>query len=247
MSETFSFNRIGLLLRAYTLNNYKNWLTTTLALFGIVFFYSSVIKSNQSIDGLYQNYFKGILYIAGIILASKALNGMRQKSQNADFLLTPASAFEKTLTPLFVVSVFFPIYLIIAMTCGSVLIENINSMFLNKSSPIFNILENGAIGFIPKWLTLQAAFFLGSSWFSKNNLIKTVIALCIITFSVVMFTFLCAKIILPELHISTSFHTLTVALKSNSVFLTIGAAILTLTAWLLTWFKVKEMEIHHGI
>jgi len=247
MSDIFSYNRVSLQIRSYALTHYKSWLTATLALFGILLLYSSVIKSNQRIDNLYQNWFFGILYIGGIILASKALNGMYQKSQNIDFFLTPTSSLEKTLTPLLIINIFFPIYLIIAMTCGSFLIEVINSLFSNENSATFNFYESDIISNIPLWLTIQTAYFLGSAWFSKNNLIKTTIALCITITSFLIFTRLCLKVILPELHISTSFNTLTIALKNNSSILTIGAIALVLSWWLLAWLKVKEMEVQHGV
>jgi hypothetical protein len=111
MNNTFDFKRFSLLVKRQWVENKKLFLMASVILVGLgIIFYAM----NMSwVDGGIRNFQKELfsfgLFVSGTIFTNYVFRDFYDKNSSTNFLLIPASHFEKLLNGLFYVFIFFPI------------------------------------------------------------------------------------------------------------------------------------------
>lgn len=195
MNQFFSFKRFRLLVLKHWADNQRRYTLSVLAFIGLLtawFALSMFMHEDQfpmSID-LQQTTFFFLLFVAGALYASQYFRDLGSRTKAANFLLIPASGFEKILCGILYTAVFFPLVFIAAFyVVDSLMVAVANGIFkFTEKAKLINIFSvdffrfnpSRTLNFLLFFLSVQSAFLLGSVYFRKYNLIKTLIALFMI-------------------------------------------------------------------
>jgi len=252
VSDSFDVNRFVLLTRGDLVRNYRAVLivSAVLALLTVLGPAGLAYTSYTGI-GFYRFFFIGAMFAWGTIATSLAFRDMHGRLTNAQFLLLPATALEKTLARLIVSTVFLVVYLLLLTSVLSLIGEALE-LTGRSSNEWFSPFDRVAWLVIPHYLVVQSVFFLGAAWFRKMHYVKTLlsVALLITGLSVV-------SAILGWLGWQTwngagvnfdGSDSFFVPMRWLGEILKIAYyAGLPLFCWYVAWLRVKETQVSHGV
>ncbi len=111
MNNTFDFNRFSLLVKRQWVENKNLFLMASVILtgLGIIFYALNMNWVNGSIRNFQKELCYFGLFLSGTIFTSYIFRDFHNKNASTNFLLIPASQFEKLLNGLFYAFIFFPI------------------------------------------------------------------------------------------------------------------------------------------
>lgn len=184
--NSFSFSRLGLLIKKQWFDNARLYMLSLLALTGIlviVFVLWVTFNGSKRFDEQDTLVFYGIfLFVIGLIFASTTFNALSENARGTYWLTVPATNLEKLSSGLFYAVIAFPlVYTMIFLLLRQVVFFSI------KLNPDHSINYQNNIGAFIKYLTiifvpLQILFVLGSVYFKRYAFIKTVLVLLIVVF-----------------------------------------------------------------
>jgi hypothetical protein len=239
MNQSFDINRWWLLVGKHWSENRKKYTLSLIAMAGLLLVWYVFVLITASYRGINTQiqtgtYYFG-LFLAGCFYASILFADLGSKTRGLNYLVTPASQFEKLLCSLFYgVVVFFACYTAIFYVLDTFFVKAANSFEYNhwfkhhaagdvfvprEVLNVFNMADrmpgepNVFFYLLLFYFVLQAAFIYGSVYFPKFSFIKTFIALLLIG---LVMAFLCDKIIFRMLppgsfhHGIASYHLYTV-------------------------------------
>lgn len=271
-NQTLNFRRMGFLARRDLLQYWRGMLIVAagntgvmivITILGIIFSRASYGDSWRGVN--YDGWFTGLMIIWGCIAASAAFGELHDKNRNQDFLLLPASALEKTLMRLLLVSLVLPLFIVVLMVLDSLIAESIRFLVQGGALTPFNPFGSGLFdsgqGFgnlriIRDTIVLQSVFFLGAAWFRKAHFIKTVLGAAAVSTAFSLFASLVFYIVFGPLtgmdldfnpfsfvpgRFQEFFRTLKVTLQI------LAFAVLPLFCWFTAWLRVKETQSSHGV
>jgi hypothetical protein len=199
MNQVFSFRRFSLLVAKHWADNKRRYSLSAIGfvLLLIVWFILTILLEpgnpmNQEVQIL--TFFFSLFGI-GAFYASQYFRDLGSKSKGINFLLVPASAFEKILCSLlFTVIIFFTVFTA-AFYLVDVLMVTVADQFLLANDPerqkgVVNVFRAAIVIFdgvsvayiLIIFLTVQSIFVLGSVYFAKYSFVKTVITGFVIFF-----------------------------------------------------------------
>lgn len=257
MNNSFSFSRLGLLIRKQWSDNAKLYSLSVLALIGlltIIFIFWATANGNRYDEQDTYVIFFILLFGTGLIFASTTFSTLGNKAKGTYWLSIPATHLEKLLCGIFYsLFVFFVVF-----TAGFLIVQQITFMLIrldpdNIIRPMRHWKKTAAL-FFYIFIALQSLFILGSVFFEKFAFIKTTLAALFIIFLFIITGILLAKNLLPHnsnLQGLTAFR----VYGNNEVKLYrlspwIGDALIACTKliwapvfWVAAYFRLKEKEI----
>jgi hypothetical protein len=251
MNQFFSFDRFTLLVKKHWADNKKRYTLSVLAFAGllIAWFSLSIIVGDEfgaMHKDLQQGTFFFLLFIIGSLYASQYFGEFGSKPKASNFLLVPASTFEKFLCSLlytmllfFVVftAVFYLVDILMATIANSVAANNGPGTKVGVAN-IFTVVfvkvsGNRIINFSVFYVLLQSVFLLGSAYFRKYSFIKTIIS-CFVAWLLCMLVFYILNELLEVVG--------TDGMNAELMFILI-AAVVPLTLWSLTYRRLKLKQV----
>ncbi|MGV3558209.1 hypothetical protein [Larkinella arboricola] len=181
MNQTFSINRLGLLLKLHLHEHLKSYLLGMGVLFGVwlLMLLPSATKVDIFHESIYRNHamlFGFIFGGAGAWFASESFRMVSTPVRGIPFLTLPASQLEKFLVAFLMLLVFIPVFMGVFYTAEGICFSIINAR-LPQGSPRYELLNLLGPHIDPsmRYLTLiTLAFFLvGSIYFPKLPFVKT--------------------------------------------------------------------------
>ena len=203
--------------------------------------------------------------MVGTFYASQYFRDLGSAPKGINFLLVPASTFEKLLCAILFTAVFFFGTLVATFYLADiVMIKIADSISPGENRSLINIFTAGRIYFeegttlnvLPIFFSLQAAFLLGAVWFKKYSFIKTIISGFIIFFGLFLLVFLCYDQLMPKGDYSnallTSYRVHTEGQDDRLVqlpgwmgrlvYYTLLYAIAPFL-WIVTYYRLKEKQV----
>jgi hypothetical protein len=193
MNQFFNPERFSLLISKHWADNKKRYLFSVIGfvLLLIVWFILTILVDLQRpMDQELQilTYFFA-LFITGTFYASQYFRELGSRAKGINFLMVPASAFEKILCSiLFTAFIFFGV-LTVAFYLVDGLMVTISNRFVTAHDPerqqeIINVFRAAILPFdkvsminvILVFFAAQSSFLLGSVYFAKYSFVKTVIS-----------------------------------------------------------------------
>ena len=262
MNEHFNWRRLGLLIRNDFLGELRGYLIA-FAVVTIMIMLNAIPGAGfgDLKDNLYFGWFTGMLLIWGSIHVSVIFKELNNKKLNEGYLLLPASALEKTLARYLHGSIFFIFYILIYTTLVSLIIEGINQLLFGRANSLFNPFNEAVWEVIAVFMLIQPVFFLGGAWFRSARWFKTVITIFIISAGLGLlacFTFVI--LFAGELH--GLFQGPGIMLDGDGLDWRVNSdlfegvhtglkilfyALAPPFCCYLTWLRVKETQVSHGI
>ncbi len=213
-------------------------------------------KSMHLTNDFFLGFFGGILYLSGLILTSSTFKDRHNSNSIHNWLMLPASTFEK-----FLVRFLFSTAGIIigsALTCWicSLLTGIANAILYKQSLTFFNPFRISVWHMVQAYLALQPLFFLGAAWFRKNHFLKTILTLFIlqIFLSLVsgglgymfLYRFLKGNFnsLAADFFLSHRIMDGRILAASLRILL---QGIIPVSCWAAAYFRLKEAEVKDGV
>jgi hypothetical protein len=242
----FSLRRLYLLTRA-DLALFRGNIFVVLATFYALLLLANVISSNNifTVD-LRPTALFLLLYFGGIIVSSLAFKNLHYPERSYFYLMLPASNVEKFLVRLILTAIIFPIAVLISYAIFYWILGAVLYIFTGKFYFV-NILFSGvAWGMIGSYIFVQSVFLLGSSYFKKYSLIKTVLLISCCALALFILLSVLAKLFLQNLFVTDfiSFSDITVmGVHVYKVFFAFLSVVLAPFCWFVTYLRLKEIEV----
>lgn len=269
----FNFNRVTLLLKQDLLINRTKYGLTILGLglitylLSYLFIYSnreSLMHNANIIISYYMVCFVFYMMAIGVVVGT-AFPDLTDKIKTSNFLLIPASTFEKFLAQFLLrMGFFIPValgifWIAIRLAKASLIPEIIyeNQLFDPTKFPYFEfrlLVVSANHQLLDTWIILTMIFgffsyftylFAGTTYFKRYALVKTVIISVVLFFSCILFSMILSNIFYSQ----TNFFDLqlqTIQVIENLDSLKIAFIGLSLFSWVfflaIAYFKLKEKE-----
>ncbi len=251
MNEIFSMERLWLLLRSDAAGGYRSLLTITTALTGVILVTAMLSADGSEVSrGFYLGWFGTLLFVWGTVASSRAFRELHDKTRNEAYLLLPASAVEKTLARLLIVTVGFVAFLLVFISVASLAVEALNLLLTGERNAFFNPLDPIVWELIRTYIVVHSVYFLGAAWFRKAHLMKTTLAIVLTGVGFVVFTALVGRVVFaPYLNdIGFAIEALVDAYESGieGVFVGLGV-LLPIVCWSIAWLRVRETQVSDGV
>ena len=262
ITNIFSPGRLLHLLKRDILSNINSTLIALGAVTAVIYFISAISAYNNAPSGqLYFTLFTNFLFAGGLIVTSMIFKEMHKKETAQNYLLLPASNFEKFFSRLLISTIGFALITLVGVTVISYLSEGVNLLIFKRHNVIFNPFSKTVWMLMAHYMVAQSIFFLGSVFFRKYHFIKTINVIFLIQLSLSIITVLFARIIFFDFFEGffglneTSFQIQWDALKINpdtiKVLFTTGKIIYWLVPaplfWTISYFRLKEAEVKNAI
>jgi hypothetical protein len=206
MNQFFSFNRFSLLVSKHWADNKKRYLLSVIAFIGLLiawFVFTMLVDSRFPMGtGLQMVTFFFALFVVGSFYASQYFRDLGSRARGINFLLVPASAFEKILCSLLYTVILFFIVFTSLFYLVDVLMLAIAKGFLttvipNNDQGLMNVFKSARLpiegesklNILLIFFSIQSAFLLGSVYFEKYSFIKTAISGFVIFLIVFFFVY----------------------------------------------------------
>jgi hypothetical protein len=195
MNQFFSLKRFRLLVLKHWADNRRRYILSVLAFVGLLtaWFGLTLLMHEDQVpmsQDVQQTTFFFLLFVIGTLYASQYFRDLGSRTKGSNFLLIPASSFEKLLCGILYTAVFFPLVFIVTFyLADSLMVALANAVFKwGEKARVINIFtvnffhfnSNRALNFLLFFLSVQSVFLLGSVYFRKYNFIKTIISCFII-------------------------------------------------------------------
>jgi len=275
MNAVFDLNRWLLYTGKHWNENKRRYLLSLGAVGGLmILFYSFLMIVNAdspfSKDIQVIIYYVG-LYLTGSLYASLLFNDLSDGPKAIQYLLLPASIFEKLLTALlFGVILYFISYTIIFYAVDLPLVRLSNSIIQTVAErehrarypvqEIANVFiswkdgENVFFYFLLGYFAVQSIFMLGSVYFVRFQFIKTLVAGLVVFLVLVFFVHKVLGSIMPPggffqpftaYRVYTEKGSLSIKLPEgfSSILIFLIKYSLAPCFWIVTYFRLKEKEV----
>lgn len=222
MNQFFSFKRFSLLVFKHWSDNKKRYVLSVIAFIGLLitwFVFTLLIDSKPMEKDMQLGTFLFSLFAVGTFYASQYFRDLGSRAKGINFLLVPASAFEKILCSLLYTVVLFFVVFIAAFYAADILMVTIANSFVATDDPdsirgVLNIFDaaslpfdgNLTINILLIFFAIQSVFLLGSVYFEKYSFIKTVICGFVVFFILFFIVFLLYDL-MPEGEYASGFLT----------------------------------------
>jgi hypothetical protein len=201
MHSMFSFSRWWMLVSLHWAENRRRYGLGVLAMGGLLLFWFSVVVAMDAYAPLSIGYQFGAFYIGlfftGCLFGSQVFSALSRKREAIQYLMVPASHLEKLLCGLlYGVVLFFIVYTLLFYLVDIPMVHLAERIakkapptfmhdgVLDQGAGVYNIL-GGGVRHIPNdaglyllmvYFGVQAFFILGSIYFTRYSILKTIIA-----------------------------------------------------------------------
>ena len=261
-TNIISHRRLLYLLKRDILSN----ITTTLIIFGavtaVIYLISALTAYNRAPSGqLYFTLFTNLLFMGGLIVTSMVFREMHRKETAQNYLLLPASNFEKFFSRLLISTVGFAALTLVSLAIISYLSEGINTLIFNRHNQIFNPFTKEIWLLMAHYFVAQSIFFLGAVYFRKYNFIKTINIIFLLGITVSILGTLFTRIIyfdifegffrLKDISFSVQWNRLAIQPENITLLVNIAKVMYWLIPapllWTIAYFRIKEAEVKNAI
>lgn len=259
-SNVFHAPRFGAYFKKHIVDNYRLYLMSLFVLCVVILVVMVLTLSGGSgvrmTDG--NPFYLLLLFFTGLIFAGYSFTQLSDKPRGMDFLLLPASHFEKFLATLLITTVgFMLVYHLVFII--SVLLAGVILSLRHTTFDAYDWLHSFRKSFVVAlhiWFVAHAVIMLGAIYFKKFNIIKTLAY----TF---VFVVICGLLNIAFVNIlfgkeltswgsAVPFYSVHLSRYSQDLVLPMGWAytlnfawrfLLPPALWVLAYVKLKDEEI----
>ena len=261
-TNIISPRRLFSLLKRDILSNINTTLITFGAVTAVIYLISAITAYNSAPSGqLYFTLFTNLLFAGGLIVTSMIFKEMHRKETAQNYLLLPASNFEKFFSRLLISTVGFAMITVIGITAISYLSEGVNTLIFKRHNVLFNPFSKMVWTLMAHYMVAQSIFFLGAVFFRKYHFIKTINVIFLIQISVSIIAALFVRIVYFDLfdgffrigNTSLLFQWEKLSLDASSftgLLNTLKILYWLVPAplfWTIAYFRIKEVEVKNAI
>lgn len=254
--EHFDVFRLANLVRLDLVDRYRALLIASGAIGGILLLQALLFRpGDEGSGGIYALLLAAMLFIGGPLVASRAFRELHDKTRNDAYLLLPASALEKMLARLLLVTVLFAFYAFVFVTLLSWILVAVQAARFGRTAGVFSPAPFLDARLLGVFLLNQSVFALGAAWFRRQHFLKTNLALAVVLIGLTIFMNVVFRVFFPNLdfvgagfdpmawyrHYESAIFS---ALEVLEIILYLGVPVL---CWAVVWMRIRETQVSHGV
>lgn len=274
MNQFFSFKRFSLLVAKHWADNKKRYGLSVVAFIGLlitwfVFTILTQLDSKPMGREVQTATYFFALFAVGTFYASQYFSDLGSRPKGINFLLVPASTFEKLLCGLLYSVLLFFVVFTASFYLVDVLIVSLAKTFSGTTGAggkpvvvnVFDIISmpfnaDTTLNFLFFFFSVQAAFLLGSVYFEKYSFIKTIISGFVAGFTLFLFLYFFNEELLPRGDYAKGFFTgyrvhmdgvndrlVQIPEWIGEVFRFLLMYALPPFLWIVTYYRLKEKQV----
>jgi ABC-type transport system involved in multi-copper enzyme maturation permease subunit len=252
-NQIFNIQRFALILRRDIYNLQPKAWRIFLAAFGtfiiiyILKFLSIKLSANSYLDSFdISNKFVALFFVLGLVLTSISFPDFREKLSTQNYLLLPASRFEKFASSWLITTIGFIIAFLISFIIFNLILMILGSLF-GVTVNFYNFFANkNLFKIFGIFLLFQSIFFAGATTFKKSPLIMTPFWAITVIIALSIIIGIASMIIFHSFGVHITINTNTIEPNWNFKTLKIIANILTYLTpfvfWAIGYFKITEKQ-----
>jgi hypothetical protein len=267
-NNVFNLRRMQYYLQKHATDNLRFYLMGSIAIFGLstAIGVIAVFTHNRfsEVSNFMPFYYIG-LFLGGLLFTSRSFNELGSKEKGLDFLMLPASQFEKFITLFLISTVGFFLFYHVSCYLSLKIIENVqlaitqqpiarNYQFLSDPDEKKYIYYG--------YFVLQSIFLLGATYFHKYSFLKTVFCVFIFLFGLYLINCILVTLLfgvqgefwkraMPFIMVNkleggpVQWHTTTYLIPHwlLDTYLFIIRFVLAPVFWTIAYFRLKDQEI----
>lgn len=180
-NNILNISRLYLFIRRQVLSNAGSWLIAFGGIAGVLLVISLLVAhfQPQNLSGMTGLYFSA-LFVGGYIFTAGIFNELHNPQKSYQFLTLPVSTTERLLGGWLLTGIIFPILGLLGMAL-IVLLANLVMNFTLDVAPFQSVFSSQSFTALKVYFVTQSIFLLGAAYFRKNNFLKTILALFVIS------------------------------------------------------------------
>ncbi|WP_143059093.1 hypothetical protein [Chitinophaga arvensicola] len=190
-NNVFNLRRMQFYLQKHITDHYRFYSMSMLAIFGIMTVLGVLMillarDPFNRLSDLVPFYFIG-LFFGGMLFTSRSFNELGSKEKGVDFIMLPASQFEKFVTLFLVSTIGFLAFYNLSCYVSFKIIQSVQLAALDRKIEMnYDFFDNPKekVYFYYVYVVLQAAFLLGATYYHKYSFIKTILSVFVFAFLV---------------------------------------------------------------
>jgi len=253
MNTTFSFNRLGLLLKRFFIENQNR----EMMFWGILTIVFTLVHQTDSL--------RMILYFTGFLFAARLFKVFSFAPGGMHYLLIPATHTEKLAANILLSTLYFFIMTMVTYSIGNLLGTTIVNQIFGTSNPVswdlfhaeamhnygqVNVSStNGFWDLLGSFATIQAIFMLGSLYFSRNAVGRTMLSLLGLGILLTIIQLSLIKIIFGTFSLTGDMGSMNIMLSNSSIpdgigmAFKIGGYLFIPFLWVVSYFRLTEKQV----
>ncbi len=190
-------------------------------------------------------------YLMGFIFTSNAYSELKTPQRGYLFLTLPSSTLEKLLVPWLITSVGYILASMVAIIAINIILIGISAAFSAGYVPFFNPFDASVMHMFAVYLVTQSIFVLGAIYFRKQNFLRTILALFLISLIIVFYTGITSRIIVFHSFYTMRIDESTIPDNVRDFFLNTFVPVIKILFWglmapfflVVSYFRLKEKEV----
>jgi uncharacterized membrane protein HdeD (DUF308 family) len=207
-----------------------------------------------------------LLVLGGALITSRAFSEVHDRSRNHEWFMLPASTLEKFLNRLVLTSVGYSIIVIVGYFAATAITAGITLAVTGNHLGIFNPLDREVWQAVANYWLAQSIFLFGAAYFRKTHFVKTVLSVIVLAISLGIFTAIVLRIVFtgyfdglePTAELARLFENFDdrfiwfgwgerLARTLSVIANIIRWGVIGPLFWTLTYFRLRETEVSHGV
>lgn len=253
MNDFFSGKRFQLLILQHWADNRKRYLLSIAAYIGVMILWFLVAIIGNSQEDFDQNFQKASYYLPlfglGCFYASQYFSQFSSTAKGINFMMVPASQFEKILCGIFYTILLFMLVFTACFYLVDVPASQVMQPVTKRAGDyhqygtanvfdlvIFDFADTARASLLLFYLSVQSVFFYGSVLFKRYSFLKTAISGLVFCFLVFIIVYLANK---------AGFDNDDVYLFNEGArqFISIMTWLTPPLFWVLTYFRLKRKQV----
>jgi hypothetical protein len=250
MNSGIQLKRIKLLIfRFFIENRNRELVFWTMA----ILLFSLSIQSGSSTT---------MIYLTGLIFASRMFKCFHIKSEAMLYLLIPATQLEKIIAAIFLSTFYFFGMVIITFLFGKILNFSILNLIFDNTNEIYILLTKGQslgeqivmgvedlLQIFSSFAIIQGIFMLGALYFKQNTIAKTMLTIVLILIALSIIQGILFTNIVGHNFLSMNFNTIIYYLNNNDTLVNseilskISGYLFIAFLWIVSYFRLTEKEV----
>ncbi len=236
------------------MSNAPVWLIAFGAVAGTLLLISLLVAylKPENLPGLSGLYYT-VMFIGGYVYTSSIFGELHHSQRSYQYLTLPVSTTERLLSSWLLTALLFPLFSVMLMAL-IVFIANLIMNFTFDVTPFQSVYSSSGWTAIKVYFVTQSVFLLGAAYFRKNNFLKTVLALFVVSVIIQVIIVVTAWILFsPEASSGEglSLGPQNMSLELENLIMNYIPATARLVFWYLTvpfflvvtWFSLKERQV----
>lgn len=258
-----SISRIAALARLSVVLQVRNILIAAAGTFSALLVFIILASLGGTDRNIHTPFFGLLLFVGGYITTSLAFIDLHIGHRSASYILLPASAGEKVAERVITTNAGYVIVAVAAYALFTIVSSAVTSLLVGRSFGIYLPVDHAARQLIYRYMLSHAIVLFGAVYFRRKNLLKTAASITAIVFGLGFFTAGVVRVVFGGP--ATYFHGPLGAVMIESdlmmdlilrftrwtpVIQRTGKVVyylLTPAFWFLTWLRLRETEVTHGV